>query len=155
MSAREGRQEELERQMQRALSELPLREAPPSLERRVMEALAFRRRGFASWPLTARAALIACCLASAIVVILGLKELAIGLATLPAAPSIAGPLQALRTVAGAASAIGAVIVRLVRMIPPAWVFSALLTTAFVYATLFALVTIGYSTLYSTPERSRS
>lgn len=155
MTAREDRREQLERLMQRALSELPLRRAPQSLERRVIEALEFRRRGFAAWPLVARAALIACCLASAIVVILGLKELAIGLATLPADPSIAGRLHALREVADAAAALGALIAQLVRMIPPAWLLSALLATAFLYVTLFALVAIGYSTLYTTPERSRS
>ena len=154
MTAREDRQEQLERRMQRALRELPLREAPPSLERRVIEAIEFRRRGFASWPLIAKAALIACCLASALLVVLGLKELGTGLATLPANPSIAGRLYTLRAVADAAAALGALIVRLVRMIPPAWLLSGLVATAFVYAMLFALVTIGYSTLYTTPERSR-
>jgi len=154
MTGREERRVELERQMHRALSELPLRRAPASLERRVREAIG-PRRGFASWPLVARAAFIACCLASVIVVVLGLKELAMGLAMLPADPRIAGRLQALRQIADVATGLGALLVRLVRMIPPAWVLFGLFATALVYATLFALVAIGYSTLYTSPERSRS
>lgn len=176
-----GRRERLERQMQRALSELPACQAPASLERRVVEAIehgathaaqahaanaktaravsvpgkSSRRGSFKSWPLVARAALIASCLASAIVVILGLKELAIGLATLPAAASIAGRLHTLREAADAIAALGAVLARLVRMIPPAWLLSGILAAAFVYAVLFALVAIGYSMLYTIPERSRS
>lgn len=172
MTAHNDRREQLERLMQRTLSELPLRQAPPSLERRVIEAIegrasqmvadtvstfgrSFHRRGFASWTLVTRAALIACCLASAILVAVGLKELASGIARLPADPGIAGRLNALREAAEAAAALGALFVRLVRMIPPAWLLSALLATALVYAMLFGLVAIGYSTLYTTPERSRS
>lgn len=155
MSAQEDRREQLERVMQRAFSELPPRQAPSSLERRVIEAIALGRRGFASWPLVARAAIIACCLASAVVVALGVKELAIGLGALPADSAIAGRLHSLRALAGAGSALGALVVRLVRMIPPEWLLAGLLATAFVYAMLFALVAIGYSTLYTTPGSSRS
>lgn len=164
--------------MQRALAELPMRRAPASLERRVIGAIEARaghapgengelsragsasrkrlpRGGFAAWPILTRAALIACCIASAIVVVLGLKELAIELAALPADPSIAGRLHALREAVDLAAGFGALLVRLARMIPPAWLLSGLLATALVYGMMFALVAIGYSTLYTTPERSRS
>lgn len=182
MSARKDHREQLEREMQRVLSELPLRQAPASLERRVIEAIeertrhsavqehadhgetaqavsalgrSFRPHGFASWPLAARAALIAACLTSAILVVLGLKALAIELARLPAASSVAGRLHALREAVDAVAGLGALLVRLVRMIPPAWLLSGIFATALIYAMLFALVAIGYSTLYTTPERSRS
>jgi small-conductance mechanosensitive channel len=171
VTSREDRRERLERLMQRALSELPQRRAPTSLERRVIETIedragyasrqqsswreSVRRAGFASWPLTARAALIACCLASVIVVLLGLKELATRLAMFAADPSIAGRLQALRDAGEAAVAFGTLPTRLIRLIPPDWLLGGLLATAVLYSVLFALVAIGYSMLYATPERSRS
>jgi len=165
----ENPRERLERLMQRVLSELPLRRAPASLERRMIEAIEgragqalgressthVRRGGFASWPLTARAALVACCLASVIVVLLGLKELATRLPMLATEPSIAARLQALRDAGEAAAAVAAVPARLIRAIPPDWLLGALLATAMLYLALFALVAIGYSTLYATPERTRS
>jgi hypothetical protein len=171
MTTREDRRQRLERLIQRALSELPQRRAPASLERRVIEAIEGRtgdasrqgsswresvhRGGFASWPLTARAALIACCLASAIVVFLGLKELVTRIGLIAADPSIAGRLLALRHAGEAAAAFGALPARLIRAIPPDWLLGGVLATAVVYAVLFALVAIGYSTLYAQPERSRS
>ena len=171
MTSREDRRQRLERLIQRTLSELPQSRAPASLERRVIEAIegraghaprpasAWRERvhrgGFASWPLTARAALIACCLASVIIVLLGLKELATRLVTLAADPSIAARLQALRHAGEAAVAFGALPARLIRLIPPEWLLGGLLATAALYLVLFALVAIGYSTLYATPERARS
>ncbi|MGH8218170.1 MAG: hypothetical protein ACREUT_06340 [Steroidobacteraceae bacterium] len=154
MTSPENRQLRLEHLMQRALCELPPRRAPASLERRVIEAIE-KRAGRGSRPLAVSAALLACCLASVIGVLLGLKELAIELALLPADPSIAGRLQTLRDAGRAAAALGALVLRLVRMIPPAWLVGALLATAALYAVLFGLIAIGYSTLYGTPQRSRS
>ncbi len=171
MTTREDRRHRLERLMQRALSELPPSRAPATLERRVIEAIearaadasrqespsnqSVRRGGFGSWPLTARAALLACCLASVIVVLLGLRELATRIATLAADPSIAGRLQALRGALEAVAAFAALPARLIRAIPPDWLLGGLLATAVLYAVLFALLAVGYSTLYVTPERSRS
>ena len=167
MTAPEDRGQRLERLIQRALSELPQRRAPASLERRVIEAIedragdtsrqesgwreSFRRGGFTSWPLTARAALIACCLASVVVVLLGLRALVSQIGMIAADPSIAGRLQALRQAGETAAAFGTLPARLIRMIPPDW----LLATAVLYVVLFALLAIGYSTLYATPERSPS
>jgi hypothetical protein len=171
VTSREDPRQRLERLIQRTLSELPQGRAPASLERRVIEAIegragptsrqesAWRKRiergGFASWPLTARAALIACCLASVIIVLLGLKGLATRLAMLAADPSIAGRLQALRHAGEAAVTFGTLPARLMRLIPSEWLLGGLLATAALYLVLFALVAIGYSTLYATPERARS
>jgi hypothetical protein len=154
VTTREDRRERLERLIQRALSELPQRRAPASLERRVIEAIE-ARAGHASRSLTVRAALIACCLASVIVVLLGLKELVTRIGMFAADPSVAGRLQALRHAGEAAAALGTLPARLIRVIPPDWLLGGLLVTAVLYAVLFALVAIGYSMLYATPERSRS
>jgi hypothetical protein len=151
---REDRGQRLERLIQRALSELPPHRAPAGLERRVIEAVE-ARAAHASRSLTVRAALIACCLASVIVVLLGMRELVTRIGMIAADPSIAGRLQALRHAGEAAAAFGALIARLIRMIPPDWLLGGLIATAVLYAVLFALVAVGYSTLYATSERSRS
>jgi len=169
--AREDRRQHLERLIQRALSELPQRRAPASLEHRVIEAIEgraghasqqessgrerIRRGGFGSWGFGVRAALIACCLASVIVVLVGLKALATRVGMIAADPSIAGRLEALRHAGEAAAALGALPARLIRAIPSDWLLGGLIATAVLYTVLFALVAIGYSTLYVTPERSRS
>lgn len=172
MTTRERRGRRLEQLVDRALSELPLREAPASLERRVLAAIEHRtapegalvasdrrgrfgRVGFTGWSLAARAALLAACLASVAVVLLGLKELAARTAMLPADPSIAGRLQALRDAARATAALGALLARLIRMIPSEWLLGGLLAAVAVYSLVFALIAVGYSMLYATPERSGS
>jgi len=168
---REDRGQRLERLIQRALSELPQRRAPASLEQRVIEAIEgraghasqqessggerIRRGGFGSWPLTVKAALIACCLASVIVVLVGLKELVTRIGLIAADPSIAGRVETLRHAGEAAAALGALPARLIRAVPADWLLGGLIATAVLYTVLFALVAIGYSTLYVTPERSRS
>jgi hypothetical protein len=169
VSPREDPRRRLERLTQSALAGLPLRRAPASLERRVIEAIedpaaraarqqSARRRsvargGFACWPVSLRAALVACCLASVLGVLLGLEALAVEFARLPADSSIGGAVHALEGMREAAVSLGALLARLVRLIPPEWLLGGLLATAIVYSALFALVAIAYSALYATPERS--
>jgi len=140
LTSSQDRAQRLERLMQHALSELPLRRAPARLERRVAEAIearaghasrpvsswpdGFGRKGIATWPLAVRVALLACCLASAVVVSLGM------------------------------TAFGSFIVQLIRLIPTEWLVGGLLAATALYSMLFGLLAIGYSTLYATPERSR-
>ena len=63
MSADRNRQDELERQVTRALQDQPLRRAPGTLERRVLAQIESGaaaigwRRGFAHWPVAARVGL--------------------------------------------------------------------------------------------------
>ena len=62
-------EEELERLVDRALHDLPLRRAPHTLESRVFAelerraALPWWRRSFAHWPLPARSAFLVICIA--------------------------------------------------------------------------------------------
>jgi hypothetical protein len=165
-----GEERKLEALTHRAFRELPLRRAPVDLERRVWEALERRasrpwwRRGFAEWPATARAALVACCCASAAFVLFGLTQLArSGLIEPFAAPrgalapagliaALAGSLEGLQSATAAARSLGEVVAQLLRMIPPEWLRGALLGTGLLYLTLFSLIAIGYSTLYLAPDR---
>lgn len=124
------RDTQLEQLTARALRELPLRRAPSELEARVLAVIEQRARR-SQWrgQLTARAlavrsALIAACCGSAVVVLLGWSRL--------------GALVAAHV---NSSSLGD------------WLLGGLLAAGVLYAMLFALIAIGYSTLYAAPERS--
>src|ERR1700689_4787557 len=75
---------ELERLVNRALRELPVRRAPPGMERRVWNELARRaalpwwRRSFAHWPGPARAVFLAVCIGLSALTFVGGARLVLG-----------------------------------------------------------------------------
>lgn len=138
-------QDELERQLTRALQDQPLRRAPDTLERRVLAqlesgaAIARWRRGFAHWPMAARVAFLA---ASVGVVRLALS-LAMWISTPLASPassvdlpsSIAW-LQTLFVVSGS----------IARTVPSLWVHAGVALLVIMYAALFGVGASAYRTM---------
>jgi hypothetical protein len=145
MSADRNRQDELERQLTRALRDQPLRRAPSSLEHRVLAQIesgavaSSWRRGFAHWPMAARLAFIAASV--------GVVKLALMIATWIAAPldspavSVDLPSQVawLQTLL---VAIGSI----VRAVPPVWMHAGLAILALMYAALFGIGATAYRTM---------
>jgi hypothetical protein len=139
--------EALERLLDRALRELPLRRAPLTLESRVLRELEHRaslpwwRRSFAYWPLLARAAFLVICGAL------------IRLAFLGGATAVAGvrSLSWAREVGAITASSAANLAALVaHTAPPAWAYEGIAVCAVLYAVLFGLVAAVYRTLYLQP-----
>jgi hypothetical protein len=139
-----------ERLLDRALHDLPLRRAPPTLESRVLRELEHRaalpwwRRSFAHWPLPARAGFLVMCAAL------------IGLAFLGSATAVTGvrSLAWVREVGGLTVSAANVVAVLARIQPPAWVYAGVAVCAVLYAVLFGLGAAVYRALYLQPLNGR-
>jgi len=144
-----------DRLLDQVLRDLPLRQAPATLELRVFRelerraALPWWHRGFTSWPLAARAAFVALCSG-----IIGFTFLAGPWATAGArilngagalTMSWIQPVVAAMAWASEFSAL------LVRVFPPAWLYGGLAAGAMLYAALFGLGAAAYRTLYLRPS----
>jgi hypothetical protein len=150
--------DELERLMEGAMKDLPLRRAPSTLEARVFGELARRaalpwwRRSFGHWPLLARALFVVICA--------GL----IRLAFLEGAVAVAGvhslhesgvlPLSWVRDVGVLAAAAGSLVALLARTAPPPWVYEGIAVCAVLYAVLFGLSAAVYRTLFLQTHNGR-
>lgn len=157
MNQNESR-DELERLMEEAMKDLPLRRAPSTLEARVLGELARRaalpwwRRSFGHWPLSARALFVVICA--------GL----IRLAFLEGAVAVAGvhslhesgvlPLSWVRDVGVLAAAAGNLMALLARTAPPSWVYEGIAVCAVLYAVLFGLSAAVYRTLFLQTHNGR-
>jgi hypothetical protein len=149
MTANESR-EALERRLDRALHDLPLRRAPPTLESRVIReldrraALPWWRRSFAHWPLLARAGFLVICAAL------------IRLAFLGGATAVTGvrSLSWVRGVGELAASGANLIAVLARIQPPAWAYAGIGVCAVLYAILFGLAAAVYRALYLQPLNGR-
>ena len=145
MSADRNRQDEIERQITRALQGQPLRRAPVSLERRVLAqiesgaAVAGWRRGFAHWPVAARVVFLA---ASVGVVKLALM-VAMWLATPLDSPAVSLNLPSqvawLQTLLVAIGSIA-------RTVPSVWVHAGIAILAIMYGALFGIGATAYRTM---------
>jgi hypothetical protein len=139
------RQDELERQLTRALRHQPLRRAPDTLERRVLAqlesgaAIARWRRGFAHWPMAARVVFL---VASVGVVRLALS-IAMWLATPLAPPAssldLPSPVAGLQTLFVAIASIA-------RTVPSLWVHAGIALLVIMYAALFGIGASAYRTM---------
>jgi len=149
------RDESLDREMEarlgQALRMLPKRQAPATLESRVLDALARRtplpwwRRSFAEWPAAAR---VAFGVTSAVLVVLTVLAAAAANANLGSL----GTSRALSTpVLHDASVFFAITrtlsVSLTSILSSSWVLGCLIASAALYAALFGLAIAGYRTLY--------
>jgi hypothetical protein len=159
MSSRDQTDEKLERLVSRVLRDQPLRQAPASLEARVLGELAARarlpwwRRGIASWPAMVRVPVITACAVCVPLV----WVLSLWLATRVASATrarIAGPLATLQGTGHTLASLGALAAHIMQSIPREWLLGGLIATATLYAALFALVAVGYSLLYPRPEYSK-
>jgi hypothetical protein len=142
--------EALERLLDRALHELPLRRAPPTLESRVIRelnrraALPWWGRSFAHWPLLARACFLVICVALIRVAFLG------------GAAAVAGirDLSWVRDVGGFTASTANLITVLARIQPPTWVYAGIAVCALLYVVLFGLGAAVYRALYLQPLNGR-
>jgi hypothetical protein len=142
MSPDRNRQDELERQVTRALQDQPTRRAPSTLERRVLAQIESGaaaigwRRGFAHWPVAARVVFF---VASVGVVKVALL-LAMWLATPLDSPAVSVQLPSqiawLQTML---VAIGSI----VRTVPSVWVHAGIAVLAIMYAALFGIGASAY------------
>jgi hypothetical protein len=149
MSADRNRQDELERQITRALQDQPVRRAPVALERRVLAQIeaggvvARWRRGFAHWPMAARLVFLA---GSVGVVKLALI-MAMWLATPLESPALSLDLPS--QVAWVQTLLVA-IASVVRTVPSLWVHAGVALLAIMYAALFGIGASAYRTVRAAP-----
>jgi hypothetical protein len=133
----------LQQLLDRALRELPLRRAPPTLESRVIGELARRaalpwwRRSFTHWPLLARAAFLVLCGALVWLAFLGGAAAVAGVDSLTWARQAGVLVMALGNVAAA----------IARFSPPHWLYEGAAVCGALYAVLFGLGAIVYRLLY--------
>jgi hypothetical protein len=142
MSADRNRQDEIERQVTRALRDQPLRRAPSTLERRVLAQIESGataigwRRGFAHWPVPARVVFLAASVGVVKVALL----LAMWLVTPFDSPAVSVQLPSqvawLQTLL---VAIGSI----VRTVPSLWVHIGLALIAIMYVALFGIGASAY------------
>jgi hypothetical protein len=159
MSSRDQTDEKLERLVSQVLRDQPLRQAPASLEARVLGELAARarlpwwRRGIASWPAMVRVPVIAGC--AVCVPLVWVLSLWLAARVASATRSrIAGPLATLQGAGHTLASLGTLAAHIIQSIPREWLLGGLIATATLYAALFALVAVGYSLLYPRPEYSK-
>jgi hypothetical protein len=133
----------LERLLDGALRDLPLRRAPPALESRVVlelqrrAALPWWRRSFGHWPVPARAAFFAMCMTLGWAAFVGGALAVAGVNSLSWARRIA-------MVMGSA---GNLATSLAHIVPPQWLYDGIAVGAVLYAVLFGLGAAVYRALY--------
>ena len=140
-----------ERALARLIRDLPPRQAPKSLEVRVLAELQSRQSGrwwqrrFAHWPVPARTAFISACTALIGFTLLDTPWSMLSARVVNAAVtwSMSWSHPALGAMASAAQMSGWVS----RVVPPNWLFAFLGLGALLYASLFGLGIAAYRTLY--------
>jgi hypothetical protein len=137
------------------LGGLPLRRAPSTLESRVLDelqrraALPWWRVSFAHWPAGPRVAFVLVCAVLVGATVLGGVSAFVGTGSFNEigriAFSWAQPLLAVIASAGGLAAL------LIRVVPPAWLYGAMMLGALLYVALFGLGAAAYRTLYLRPS----
>jgi hypothetical protein len=143
--------DDLERFIDQTLRDLGQRQAPPTLESRVLAELGRRaalpwwRKPFAHWPLAARAAFVLACLGSiqlAVVAVMWVSANGYGLWT--------HLMSWMRGLGHLTSSMAGLVGSLIGVIPPSWLYAAAACAALLYGCLFGLGAIGYHILYAEP-----
>jgi hypothetical protein len=155
MSKHIDSEQKLERTMNQALKGLPLRQAPSTLELRVVNelqrraALPWWRVSFAHWPVVPRVAFVLICIALIAATILGGVSAYVGVRSLNEVAaqllSWAHPFLAVMSSTGGIAAL------LVHVIPPLWLYGGLILGIVLYLALFGLGAAAYRTLYLRPS----
>jgi hypothetical protein len=135
---------------------LPLRRAPAALEYRVCRELERRAarpwwfRGFSQWPAGARTSFVAVCIA-----IIGLTagDGAWTVIERMLTNAAVAPLSWTHTTAAAIRSACEVAALLVRVIPVAWIYGALMAGVALYMALFGLSAAAYRAFYLPPSRA--
>ena len=143
----EHREQQLERLIDKALRDQPMRRAPISLEARVMSELARRatapwwQGSFAGWPVAARVLFL--------VVAVGFAKLGLEATSLIVTPLDPGARSA-ALFAGVAwiPSLFTTIGNALRGLPSLWIYGGLTVLAMLYLTLFGVSAAAYRTLYA-------
>jgi hypothetical protein len=148
-------EQRLEQVLHQALSGLPPRRAPGTLEARVANELARRallpwwRASFASWPVAARVMFVLVSAALVAVTILGGVSAYLGDRSFGEVSAVL--LSWAHPFLTVLSSAGGLVELLVRVIPPLWLYGTLGLGIFLYVTLFGLGAAAYRTLYLQPS----
>ena len=143
--------EKLQHVVDSLLRQQPLRRAPATLEARVLAQIALQgaplpwwRKGFAHWPVAARAVFLAASYGFIRLSIEGVMSL---LAFVRSGEVARTAMSLVNEGAGALSATGSVVGLIVHAIPVLWLYGAAVFGFALYAVLFGLGTVAYRTLY--------
>ena len=142
MSPDRNRQDELERQVTRALRDQPTRRAPSTLERRVLAqiesgaAAVGWRRGFAHWPVAARVVFFVASVGVVKVALLVAMWLATPLDSPAVSMQLPSQIAWLQTLLVAIGSIA-------RTVPSVWVHAGIAVLAIMYAALFGIGASAY------------
>jgi hypothetical protein len=153
MSQNPDTEEGLERLIGTALRELPLRQAPPALESRVLmelerrAALPWWSRSLTHWPLAARAVFVAICICLAGAAFLAAPWAASGFESLH---ETAVSMPWAREAMALTSVAWELLALFVRIVPPVWLHDALTVSILLYAAFFGLAIAAYRALYVRP-----
>ena len=145
MSRDQDRQNELERQLTRALQEQPLRRAPSTLERRVLAQIASEgatarwRRGFTHWPVAARVAFLAASV--------GVVKLAFMITMWLSSPLVSPALPFdLPSQVSWVQTLFVAIASVVRTVPSLWIHAGVVILLVMYAAVFGIGASAYRTV---------
>lgn len=143
--------QDLEKLIHQTLRSLPDREAPRSLEHRVLAAIAARqalpwwRQSFTHWPVAARSVFLVASAVFAAAVLAGFFR---ATGEVQATSLLAGPLEAWARVQAFAAAISDLGGVVWRSIPSLWIYGALAFAATMYAAFFGLGAAAYRTFFA-------
>jgi hypothetical protein len=144
--------DKLEASIHRVLRSIPDRKAPAGLEARVLAELSRRaslpwwRRSYAYWPSAARVAFFAGSAIAAALVVSGLILLARSSATSAFEGGVAARFSWILLARELTASANAKLWQLIGAIPPLWLYGAIGTVAFCYATLAAIGAATYRAL---------
>lgn len=145
--------ESIERLIDRALREQPLRRAPPALASRVLAEIGRRSarpwwsKSFGHWPLAARAGFMVASYAFVRLTLTGVMWVTSAVRTAQFAEALNPIMTWMRSGAGILSATGEAYASVIRAIPPYWLYGAVICGVALYVALFGLGATAYRTLY--------
>ena len=146
--------EALERVIHRTLRELPLRQAPVSLEQRVLAEIARRvalpwwHKSFAHWPVPARALFIVVLAAVVKLVLVGAVWIMAGFDVGQFREAFATQLTWVESGMVVVDALRDFCDIIARNLPMPWIYAGLAFIAVMYSALFGLGAAAYRTLYA-------
>jgi hypothetical protein len=147
----------LELAVDRLLREQPARRAPPTLQARVVAELNSRtvaqsarpwwRKGFAHWPLTARAAFLIASGGFVKLTLLGVMSVTAWVRSDDVAGTVSPAVSWLHAGADILHAMASMVESVVQATPAEWLYGAAALGVALYAALFGLGAVAYRTLY--------
>jgi len=153
-------QERLEQLIGTALRELPSRQAPASLETRVMRELARRaarpwwQQGFSRWPLAARALFAPLSAGLVWLAYLAMASVSSGVDVARHSSFVTEAHSRWDTLSSLAHSLQALATLATSHVPGTWIYGGLCFAALLYAALFGLGAAAFRSLIATPNAAR-